>query len=166
MCGKQKIECILKGKKLNITVFNLVPLECIGPSSCPSEILDLYLSGYFPICKFPFEKVFVSFDKLLFFLQSIFIFLIFFFFFKLFPNQQISLRQNLFLLNFCFCFYKTFLSFDKVFLIFFQSICTFQVISQSANFLLTKSRAQARPDLSTTYFDLDDSRFFLKLLYY
>merc|ERR1719420_2082867 len=33
-----------------------------------------------------------------------------------------------------------------------------EVISQSANFLLTKSRAQARPDLSTTYFDLDDSR--------
>ena len=45
--------------------------------------------------------------------------------------------------------------------IFWQRICTFQVISQSANFLLTKSRAQARPDLSTTYFDLDDSRFSL-----
>merc|ERR1719290_296595 len=33
-----------------------------------------------------------------------------------------------------------------------------EVISQSSNFLLTKSRAQDRPDLSTTYFDLDEAR--------
>ena len=45
------------------------------------------------------------------------------------------------------------------------SLCSFQVISQSANFLLTKSRAQARPDLSTTYFDLDDARFFFPIVF-
>lgn len=33
-----------------------------------------------------------------------------------------------------------------------------EVISQSTNFLLTKTKSQARPSLETTYFDLDDSR--------
>merc|ERR1712106_1168881 len=33
-----------------------------------------------------------------------------------------------------------------------------KVISQSANFLLARSKASYKPNLDTTYFDLDDTR--------